>query len=681
MTIQYRAQRGSALRVCQGRPRASRIALAFAWVLAASAPAFADFTSTGAVNMLPSSQPVPSGPGSANLASFGLEVGAAAAGSFQADGGSTLTVGQIILGSQNAAAQGALTLDGAGTALTLSRLSGDGGSFIGYSGTGALTVSGGATLDGRSQTGNCLASSAMFCNTFVGTAMGSSGTLTVTGAGSKAGFLRSFIVGGVQPFGTPGAAKASYVNVLAGGSLVTDNANLGSPGSSSADKSFAEVLVDGPGSIWRITGASIAPTPGRSEDLSAYFIGGYGVNSTAKVTITNGGSLQFGITTGANLNLASNGRAELTVDGAGSSVRFQGSDGIMNIGRRSLLPATTATPGTAATGMVTVRNGASISGVGTLSVARDGSAGSLAIDGAGSTVRVDGLTPTGNAIMTVGRGVGSGSKGTVTLDHGGTLVVAANAASVSTTPAQLVVGRDAGSEGTLTASGGSSVTAAWVGIGRFRNSDGSSSTGGKGTLVLNDSNLITDRLVVGSQGIVSGAGGRISAGTFENHGILNPGNSPGTLFIDGNYVGAVGSRIVLEVASNGHGGFTTDMLVFAAGHTIDLTQSAIEFRFLGTANPYTFKQAGEFDIDTFLKLDLGAGALGALAKSSYQGAVFTASSQTYDITGFSYAVEQHVASFATPVPEPSTWAMMVCGAGLMAWRARRRRGPRIPTAA
>ena len=106
---------------------------------------------------------------------------------------------------------------------------------------------------------------------------------------------------------------------------------------------------------------------------------------------------------------------------------------------------------------------------------------------------------------------------------------------------------------------------------------------------------------------------------------------------------------------------------------LDLTQATIEFRFLGAANPHLFKQAGQFDIDTFLALNLGNGSLGALAESAYRGATFVASSGSYTLTDFHYSVDTHVASFSAPVPEPSTWAMLLGGFAIVSAALRRQR--------
>ena len=142
--------------------------------------------------------PLSIGPGDTDLGLSTLFVGGNAAGSLSINGGSKLDLGVIALGT-GGTGQGAGTLDGANSRM---RLLGDGNNNrfqVGSWGLGAFTVSGGAELDGRFAAGNCLIG-ARFCNNFVGQTAGADGTLTITGAGSKAAFLKDFVVGALDVF-------------------------------------------------------------------------------------------------------------------------------------------------------------------------------------------------------------------------------------------------------------------------------------------------------------------------------------------------------------------------------------------------------------------------------------------------------------------------------------------------
>ena len=100
----------------------------------------------------------------------------------------------------------------------------------------------------------------------VGNAAGSTGTLTVTGSGSELRALRSFGVGQVAvftqalngfTFGTPGGTTNAFVNVLAGGTLLTQQVSVGrgpnQAGATGTERGFGNVVIDGAGSRWIVT--------------------------------------------------------------------------------------------------------------------------------------------------------------------------------------------------------------------------------------------------------------------------------------------------------------------------------------------------------------------------------------------------------------------------------------------
>lgn len=204
-------------------------------------PVQAQFGSSGAVNVWPSNALVPGGAGNADLGNNGLFVGNGAFGEFSAAGGSKLRVGSLLIGpSGSGNGNGNVTINSAGTVVSLV---GDGFSDgvinrlgVGEWGVGTLTVSGGATLNGQAESGNCVGlNPVQYCNNFIGNAAGSTGVLTITGAGSNASFLRQFGIGNVAvfrppvdayTFGTPGGTTRGTVNVLAGGTLTTDGGTL-----------------------------------------------------------------------------------------------------------------------------------------------------------------------------------------------------------------------------------------------------------------------------------------------------------------------------------------------------------------------------------------------------------------------------------------------------------------------
>lgn len=80
--------------------------------LAVVAPAQAQFSSSGAVNVYPGNEAVPNGPGNADLGNVGLFVGNGAPGSFSALGGSLLRLGSLLIGPSGAGnGDGTVVLD------------------------------------------------------------------------------------------------------------------------------------------------------------------------------------------------------------------------------------------------------------------------------------------------------------------------------------------------------------------------------------------------------------------------------------------------------------------------------------------------------------------------------------------------------------------------------------------
>jgi len=396
--------------------------------------------------------PLSIGPGDTDLGLSTLFVGSNAAGLLSINGGSKLDLGTIALGT-GGAGQGVGTLDGANSRM---RLLGDGNNNrfqVGSWGLGAFTVSGGAELDGRFAADNCLIG-ARFCNNFIGQTAGADGTLTITGAGSKAAFLKDFVVGALDvfrppidgfTFGTPGGVVTGRVNVLGGGSLTTDRVVLarGPGGGSPAgnERSFADAVIQGAGSVWIVTGGAL---DGAQASIST----AAHRNAWATLNVSNGGKLWMDGRTGVynHISLTSNGgRTDALVAGAGSQMLFTGDAGVLQVGR------------SLGTASLSVLDGGMASGMFYLSVGRDGSVGDVLIDGVGSRVSVNG-TASAAANGNTGAGfvdIGRNGTGKLTVSGGGQLLVETNQAL--TNGPGMNLGRDAASAGTLNISGAGSV--------------------------------------------------------------------------------------------------------------------------------------------------------------------------------------------------------------------------------
>lgn len=423
--------------------------LAAACLLLAGLSAQAQITTSGAVNTYPGN--VVLGPGSTDVGSNTIGVGQGAFGSLDVAGGAVLRGAQLSV-ANNQTGNGIVTLRNAGSRIELTG-DGDHNRFeVGNWGVGTTTVSGGAFLDARANAANCM-SGARWCNNFIGNGAGSDGTLTVTGAGSRADFLRAFVVGGLAvfrppienfTFGTPGGTTQGRVNVLDGGQIRTESTSWGvAPGGSSPtgrERSFADIAISGTGSTWTVQGGSL-------EDRAAFLSTATHANAWATVNIDNGGKLRFeGAPTFYNgLNMSNGGRTDFTVSGAGSAIEFATAGSVMQVGRSN------------GTANLQVLNGATVDGLWYLSVGRDGSQGQMTVDGAGSKLSLARTGPAGSPDAGAGGGadIGRNGTGTLTVSNGGRIEIV-NEGTMQR-GAFLNLGREASSSGTLNIRGAGSV--------------------------------------------------------------------------------------------------------------------------------------------------------------------------------------------------------------------------------
>ncbi|MEJ6001103.1 PEP-CTERM sorting domain-containing protein [Paucibacter soli] len=250
-----------------------------------------------------------------------------------------------------------------------------------------------------------------------------------------------------------------------------------------------------------------------------------------------------------------------------------------------------------------------------------------------------------------------GGTGTLTVSSGSSVSVTGGGGG------QVLLGSTPAGAGTLSISGASSLTTNYIGVAAHNGAD----TGGQGSLLVQDSSSVNaDTIEIGVMGFVGGTG-TLNANII-NRGIFSPGNSPGTLTVNGSFVSQLGGRLVLEVASDGQGGFITDQLIFGVAPQLDGLQ--INFRFLGHTDPNAFQASGGFQIDRFLSQ---AGT--PLNHQLLSGASYSASSDSYLFSSFRFSADAGAVFQAQPVPEPQTWALWLLGLVAIGWRKLRRARP------
>ncbi|NIA70460.1 cadherin-like domain-containing protein [Pelagibius litoralis] len=383
-------------------------------------------------------------------------------GSLEISGGAEVVAQRVLVGGQPGAF-GSLEVTGAGSRLTTSGL--DAIIEVGRSGTGEMTVSGGAAVDGL----------------WIDVARDGAGTVTATGAGTEINLSNDFGTylppddddAGFFRIGR-NAGSQGALNVLAGAVInVAAGPGFNSPVLQIAreDGSTGSVLVDGAGSQINITqtdpvdpdndifgpslqlrsgDASMTIRNGGAVSLfgqdSTVFVGrGNPEDSTvlaqSRLEILSGGRLTIDgddAFAGMNIGRYANGNGSVLVRGEGSELLLQGVEPNINVGRLG-------------TGELTIDQGGLVTAT-FMNVGREvGSRGSVLIDGSSdgaqrSELRLAGQDVDGfGAFLQVGR-LGEGN---FTVQGGALLTIDGEGGEFP----GFNLGREAGSVGTMTVDG------------------------------------------------------------------------------------------------------------------------------------------------------------------------------------------------------------------------------------
>lgn len=522
-------------------------------------------------------------------------------------------------------------------------------------GHGTVTISNGARLEVLTSQG---AANGNGTGMGLGRDANSSGTLNIASGGTVLLRSTSSAPGAAAETANPGVSVgregAGFLNISGGGKLLLEGGAV-----STLDHRRSTDLYIGGRNDTDIGGKGIAAVTGAGSEIRLTggdtFVGvAMGPQSNGQLTVSNGAS----------------------VSANGMNVGRSGGVGVLKVDAATLSFSGQQASGTQSGAFFSIGNGGGI-GVVTLSnasvvtLSNTGSSGvSMSIGGSGNFANGDGsVTLTGGSRIALQSQPGLNSL-TVGREGSGFLRLR-GASSIDQGDGVLQIARNSGSDGTVIISEGSTVTAGWVGVGVRKTATGDAD-GGTGTFVLINSTLNADQIVIGTNGFLGGTG--TINGVVTNRGIFAPGNSPGRLEINGGFIAEAGSRLILEVESDGNGGFKTDELVFNAGQPLDLSGLQVEFRFLGGTDPTAFQQSGAFETSTFFQVQDQNGNIGALAPELFGNVGFEASAEAYTISNFSFTAGAGAGDFtAAPVPEPGTTAMLLAGLAGLGWLARRRR--------
>ena len=586
-------------------------------------------------------------------------------GRFQGQGMLNVTEGGVIEGVYYFAvgrslAQGSLVVDGADSRISVTRFAeaavvganNRAPRFdVGRGSTGTATLRNGALVE----VAGGAESSATAPALLVGTDNTGVGTLNIQSGARFAMRSTSLLAGGGpgeahNPYAAIGHTGTGALNITAGGKLsmeggavstTTDRRGTafivgGRDDTSLGGRGFA--TVSGAGSELRVSGSDPTVWVGRGPQASGQLnvrLGGL-VQAT-NLLVGRHGAVGVMSIDAATVRLAGQQVGSLLAGASAAVGSGAGSVGVLNISNAGLLDI--SNNGAAA---VAFRVG------GTESAA--GGDGSLNMS-SGARIQLSSATP-GNASFTIGH-------------DGGAFARLAGGSQIDVGTGALYVGRLNGGDGTLIVGGGSSVSASWVGVGRNQTATGHAD-GGTGTVVINGGTLNAVDVVIGTNGFLGGTAGSINvSGSVTNFGIFSPGNSPGTFTINGAFNAGAGSRLVLEVQSDGAGGFSTDRVLFSDGAALNFGGMTVEFRFLGDTDPRAFQAGGGFGLDTFVARQAPGGGSTGLDPTLWSTATFTAQSDAYVFTAFNFNAASGATFNAVPVPEPAGWALMLAGLGLL----------------
>jgi outer membrane autotransporter protein len=602
-----------------------------------------------------------SGSGATWTNSGDLYIGRNGTGRLNIAGGGTVSnvVGRVG-GCENCGtgAVGTVTVSGAGATWINSA-----GLAIGASGTGQVTIAGG----GKVLTGPS--------GGFLGVLAGATGTMTVTDPGSAWNISDQLTVGGA----------GSGMMIVQNGGTVTNAA--GTIGVSSG--SIGAVSVTGTGSAWTSSGNV---TVGLAGTGTLTVAGGGAVNvggGTGTVVVAD----QAGSIGTLNIGAAPGNTAVAPGTLNAAAVQFGAGTGTLTFNHTSsgyVFAPTITGPGTvnvfAGTTIFTANNaytgGTTISG-GTLQLGNGGASGTIGgnvvnngvfainrsdaftfanvISGTGVLEQLGNGTTTLTAANTYTGGT-TVSAGTLRLGSGGSLAstgaLTVNGGTFDLNGSNQTVGALSGAggilalgNGTLTTDTASNTTFASSitgtggltkqGLGTLNLTGTNTYTGPTsviaGTLAVNGS--LTSNVAVGAAGTLGGNGTII--GLVTNNGIIAPGNSIGTLTINGNFVQSAGSIYQVQVNPAGQ----SDRISTSGTATINGGMVQVQ------------AQSGTYARNTTYTILNATGGVSGAYSSVTSNFAFLTPSLSYDANNVYLLLFQNQSAFAAGAQTPNQYAV------------------------
>ncbi|MCX8475870.1 MAG: autotransporter-associated beta strand repeat-containing protein [Sphingomonas sp.] len=427
--------------------------------------------------------------------SLGLAIGNQGSGLLTINDGGATNVGSVAHIGSVAGASGTLIVDGGSWT--------DQGLYVGQYGQGTMEVTGGGTVD--SYYGH------------IGRQLGSTGTVTVSGAGSTWTTHTSATSVGLY-IGNQGTGTLA---VSSGGAVSTADVHIGSAASGSGTLTVGTGGSFGSGRTYvghTGTGVLTISGGGAVSNTGVGYVG-YASGSSGTVTVTDAGSRWAN---SSSLYVGNSGAGVLTINGGGAVSNAagiignaSGTSGTVTVAGAGSSWASSGIlyVGSSGTGALTISGGGAVSNTYGRIGSASGSSGTVTVTGAGSTWTNSSAISVGQngtgALTISGGGAVSNYTGAIGDASGssGTLTVT-DAGSSLTTGGYLYVGHTG--TGTLTINGGGTVSSTYGRIGYASGSSGTATVTGAG------SSWTTGSFNVGHTGtgaLTISGGGAVGSGT------------------------------------------------------------------------------------------------------------------------------------------------------------------------